>query len=214
MFDARLGRFYTLDRLSLHFCSWTPYNYALNCPILFTDDGNGPKPGEKTGYFALLSLGLRGDVYVGLSILASTNTSFFDIERLALNNKGNYRAALGAVGEGVLAQRIFNSTALTGKDMTAVNEQIVTVTPDPLLWVVWKMSINFQSEVTKGSKSTFDFSVTGTFRKYEDADDTYEIRYFDLEMGDYANFELNNKQRTSFKAVYEVKTWGGKNWGQ
>ncbi|MBL7955923.1 MAG: hypothetical protein JNJ91_12860 [Flavobacteriales bacterium] len=54
-FDARIGRFTSIDPYGSFFAAYSPYQYALNMPIILIDDGgNYPKPSA-----ALARLGIN-----------------------------------------------------------------------------------------------------------------------------------------------------------
>jgi RHS repeat-associated protein len=50
-YDPRIGRRWNVDPKGGKFPGWSPYNFALNCPIYFTDpDGQSPEPPKPFTY--------------------------------------------------------------------------------------------------------------------------------------------------------------------
>jgi RHS repeat-associated protein len=109
MYDPRIGRFIKLDPLMNHQATWSPYQFAIDNPVLFIDEA-GEWPGITTFYMqASMGAGVAYGLYrVEQKGIAWDNvgvTHFFLVTDVHLTNQGLYnndelQYVLGAMIDG------------------------------------------------------------------------------------------------------------------
>ena len=130
MYVPDIGRWISPDPLSEEFSDWTPYNYAFNNPLRFTDpDGNAPADSIETGCCPdpPVSDSDVGEAFVGMiagginSVRASVSNLFGRGYNAVAGNKVNNKYEVG--GDGSL-------TLVTGVPKETTGEKIVTTLGD------------------------------------------------------------------------------------
>jgi RHS repeat-associated protein len=123
-YDPRVGRFFSRDPLELKFASHTPYNYAINSPLLFIDRmGEDPKVAiiiEKKRYefddhYAALKKQGYTVVYAkngkeALEMMGTYSSPESPIEDLVIISHGSPGGPSNGLGGGIYTDMEFEST--------------------------------------------------------------------------------------------------------
>lgn len=211
MYDSRIGKFLSLDPKAAAYPLISPYCYAANNPIYYTDEnGQGPKPPEFWWVDEILK-SLGNLAYEALK--CSNNTSRSELEKWALNRPGFDLATpwkiKGAIGEGLVATYLIESFELSNIDKTGYEISLQkrtlgsnNATPDVVTTVTLRA---IATVVNYGFGTGVYYSCSYYKTRFNNVDGSEYWQLYE-EHPDYLKVNRTDVDIETYEFQYEVKT--------
>jgi RHS repeat-associated protein len=108
IYNPSLGKFLSVDPDAHRYCSFSPYQFAGNCPItLIDEDGRGPKLPTNANVWKTM---IANEPIFFIALLTSNNTSPLDFENWATGKGGSrFSKFQGVMGEVIFYQRMMTN---------------------------------------------------------------------------------------------------------